>query len=922
MVVDAMGYSLVYPDGAEGGVTESMPFLGGLVATGEAKAGSRRGRALRVEANAPTVTMPCLKALTSGSLPAFNDANANLGAGSFAEADSVVSQLGRDGRVMVYHGDETWGRMFPGDDLFHARSDGTTAFFVTDTVVVDANVSRHVEEEVGCDAAGPWRGPRDAWALLVLHFLGLDHVGHVQGARGGMMRDKLREMDDVVRRCVEGLRGCVHEEGMGRTLLAVLSDHGMTPQGNHGGTSRDERGTFFAAIPVMRNDENDDDHECEGKGGGLPTVVELLLDPGAGLPSQNRVDAAEVVAWGREAASLTQDKGDANQVDVAASLSLVLGYPPPKNNVGVLLPELLPTRRRHQWRGLDAARVLHANAKQLCDLLGEAAGAGAKAEADVVEALTAFERGAAILREAGGACWAVGEGGERQQQHEEEEEEACGELLRASALALRVAALKAQRWMLGHGAQYDVPALAAGVALLVAGAVCLGWAVARQLQLRDGASGTGDLVLVGACIAQALTLGSSDFVEEEHLVLFFMCYCVVLLATRQVLSAPTAPAASPWPSLRVLWWTAVGVRSLRAFHAMGDKFKHAPSVSTWLAGDGASWQPAIEASAHAAVLFVGRRLLAGSTSAAALVAVGALSACVAGYRLGLLGPALVGDVHVARAAFLLAGVCVAAVLARARRVGGLRGLEAAGTALVVIHAHVQLLIQRAANAPVVALLLLICAGARSFLLGEAVRGRFGAAACGLALRVLGLAAFHGTGNSNSLATVDISGSFTGLTEYSYAACGALTFLATFGGPLMVQWLSLSTVAAVAAPEPRTSSSTTPPSISERDQAWATLAAMWTPVLFVHALALSYYSLVCVHLRHHLFVWSVFAPKLLYLVMTTAELGASLATHAAVTALVAGAGARSAAPRPKPEPKPKPEPELEPEPKPRPKPKRL
>lgn len=40
-----------------------------------------------------------------------------------------------------------------------------------DTVEVDNNVTRHIEHEM----------KRDDWDVLILHYLGLDHIGHYQG---------------------------------------------------------------------------------------------------------------------------------------------------------------------------------------------------------------------------------------------------------------------------------------------------------------------------------------------------------------------------------------------------------------------------------------------------------------------------------------------------------------------------------------------------------------------------------------------------------------------------------------------------------------------------------------------------------------------------------------------------------------------
>lgn len=38
----------------------------------------------------------------------------------------------------------------------------------------------------------------DDWMLLVLHYLGLDHIGHVEGSDSSKIPLKLKEMDDVV----------------------------------------------------------------------------------------------------------------------------------------------------------------------------------------------------------------------------------------------------------------------------------------------------------------------------------------------------------------------------------------------------------------------------------------------------------------------------------------------------------------------------------------------------------------------------------------------------------------------------------------------------------------------------------------------------------------------------------------------------
>ena len=49
---------------------------------------------------------------------------------------------------------------------------------------------------------------------------------------------------------------------------------------------------------------------------------------------------------------------------------------------------------------------------------------------------------------------------------------------------------------------------------------------------------------------------------------------------------------------------------------------------------------------------------------------------------------------------------------------------------------------------------------------------------------LGQAAFFAQGNSNSLATIDISAGYVGLDDYAPTIVGMLTFLSTYCGPLL------------------------------------------------------------------------------------------------------------------------------------------
>lgn len=89
-------------------------------------------------ATSPTITMPRVKAITTGSVPSYLDVILNFAqsntASNLANQDTWLSQLkGKpNGRLLMY-GDDTWLKLFPG---MFSRSDGTSSFFVSVSVVL------------------------------------------------------------------------------------------------------------------------------------------------------------------------------------------------------------------------------------------------------------------------------------------------------------------------------------------------------------------------------------------------------------------------------------------------------------------------------------------------------------------------------------------------------------------------------------------------------------------------------------------------------------------------------------------------------------------------------------------------------------------------------------------------------------------
>lgn len=234
-----------------------MEYVRRSIATGDASV-------LRARVQTPTVTMPRIKALTSGSVPSFASILLNFHSAAAAEP-SWPRAAKEAGRRLVFFGDDTWLALFP--DVFETRSEGVVSFFVTDYTQVDHNVTRRIDAELT-----QWeRGAEAAADVLILHFLGLDHIGHSLGGESAEIPGKLLEMDGVVRKIHEGLL-----RSGSPFLFTILGDHGMTKAGNHGGSSLDET---RVPVVVYRSKEEGESRKEERKQEGDGRRTSLTAPP-------------------------------------------------------------------------------------------------------------------------------------------------------------------------------------------------------------------------------------------------------------------------------------------------------------------------------------------------------------------------------------------------------------------------------------------------------------------------------------------------------------------------------------------------------------------------------------------------------------------------------------------------------------------
>eukprot|EP01135_Chromosphaera_perkinsii_P005499 Nk52_evm48s352 gene=Nk52_evmTU48s352 len=219
-------------------------------------------RLFRFIADPPTTTMQRLKGLTTGSLPTFIDAGSNF-ASSEIDEDNIIRQFGILGKKIHFMGDDTWESLFPGK---FESSHPFDSFNVKDLDTVDQGVVKHLFPVL--------RNTTSDWDIIIAHFLGVDHCGHTYGPNHIEMTRKLTEMNTVLTDVMDSLDD--------DTLLIVFGDHGMTPEGDHGGDSANEVDAamfMYSNSPLSLKEEKTTEVKSLPQIDLVPTLAMLLGSP-------------------------------------------------------------------------------------------------------------------------------------------------------------------------------------------------------------------------------------------------------------------------------------------------------------------------------------------------------------------------------------------------------------------------------------------------------------------------------------------------------------------------------------------------------------------------------------------------------------------------------------------------------------------
>ncbi|XP_022539258.2 GPI ethanolamine phosphate transferase 2 isoform X1 [Astyanax mexicanus] len=884
VLIDALREDFVFgPNGKR-----FMPYTRHIVERGSS-------HSFIAKARPPTVTMPRIKALTTGSIPGFIDVVMNLNSPALLE-DNLIWQAKNAGKRIIFYGDDTWVRLFPKHFMEY---DGTTSFFVSDYTEVDNNVTRHLDSTL----------KRDDWDMLILHYLGLDHIGHISGPHSSLIGPKLLEMDDVIKKIHASLI-TQESEGSLPNLLVLCGDHGMSETGSHGGSSEPEVSTPLVLFsPAFQ------------RKAGLeqPVVVE--------------------------------------QVDLPPTLALALALPISQNSVGRLIPAMFEEASLR-----EQLRFLHINGHQLSSLLRDSNPNFHKE--DGYEQFRVAEKAHGNwmkLYMEGNASEVLGNMGKKVLKQYLEALQAMSAALSKQlgkydiysmivgmilVLQVLVLLLLAMPEALSGAACVDVPVapaflslpfyllslLGSSVHVLVctsAEASCyfcsLPWLLAFSAILfssallcslvvmaarwvplpsssqpkksSDWTLSELDVLLLTGTVGHTLSLGASSFVEEEHQTWYFLLNTLCLAVFQDVCRKyfrerrqssdeeeegpllpstveedPTRATFSPtaelgvsvgsekWLALATPILTLACCRLLRSLNQTGVQWAHLPDLSHWLnSGDHKVFLSLLAVLSLLLIfLLVQRRCSMVSKIALALGLLGVYS-----YRAAVdnilfpwqnssqsvsKGTGEARFVYVFVLGILFTGVKdllrsqVMSSAVEGRRLKS-RGLWEAYSGVVLLVA----LLFRAHNLPTLACCLLIQTLMAQFIWKKL---HYDAAQTTIMHYWFGQAFFYFQGNSNNIATVDISVGFVGLESYVEAPAVFLTAFSTYAGPLLwachlVCYLS-----------------------SERDRAAVSLGHGSYCFALLRSIPAVFYVVLVTALRYHLFIWSVFSPKLLYEAMHT------------------------------------------------------
>ncbi|CAK7898204.1 GPI ethanolamine phosphate transferase 2 [[Candida] anglica] len=811
MVVDAMRADFVYSE-----TYSDMSFVHQLIS---------RGNAIPYTAfsNPPTVTLPRLKGITTGGTPSFLDAILNVAddkdsSQGLSSQDSWIRQFRYmdNGKKINFYGDDTWLKLFPKEEFF-GTTEGTNSFFVSDFTEVDHNVTRHLDSEL---ATHSWDG-------LILHYLGLDHIGHKGGPDSVFMKPKQREMDAIVERIYNSIDN--------DTLFVLMGDHGMNEVGNHGGSSEGETNAALVLIS--------------------PKLQKLSQDKKYIAPTSNSDDYSYF--------------NRVNQIDLVPTLASLLNFPIPKNNLGVIMREHLGL-----WDSITQQKqILLENCFQFKDLVETKYGI------DLQQQMEHVDSDSQNIQQKWNRMFEV---------NDNEAIDAYFDFLHT-----------AQELLATSATNYNYTDIWYGITILILSTVATISYLSWYFLFKTEANQFFLYSFLGFAIMYSANFLGSSFIEEEHQIWWFF----------MVMSLVGLFLYNHGNSKYIFLLTALSIRIIRAFANTGQKFRTPYTLSAYLLSTpDLLWvlniitygvfamSIFIQGSFINCLSFSNMTLKERNsndfgplfTFIAVFVSVSlsfSFKLCQS-YNDGNIIPRwlmpLVAwncesfGIDITSAdkkqfqavltqlsrllSFSLAGlVSVRIVLGKLRRLND--GLY---TDIVNILSVFLIHQTRVELIPVFLAFFVIRFSIARILKQNETRLRANIDQLLIIVTTFTLClqniSFFSMGNTNSLATVDLSNAYNGIASYDVFLVGLLTFISSFAGPIFWSFTAIGWLL-----EHRTLS------FDPNHLELIRVRSIRNQVLKVKSfISLTFYSVSalvlcgsCINLRFHLFIWTVFCPKLLF-----------------------------------------------------------
>lgn len=264
-----------------------------------------------------------------------------------------------------FFGDECWPEMFP---ALAARSATMPSYSRTDQAaredaLVDSLITTIATQENATFA----------------HLTTLDTYGHAFGINHDMIASTLDRWNSYLRRIYDAI-----DE---KTLLVVVSDHGVTSEGAHGGCTAEELASvcvFFSKNPLITD------------GPGRPKTNTAPAPSEASYHSFiRRFYNTEEANTPRDWIKATAPYRIIHQDDIVVTISYLLNLPPPLNAYGNLIPFLVRDEAAEQ--ALAVLKARHpALGKEKTPILKDSRAENYRLTAEIHMAMTARHRGKAL----------------------------------------------------------------------------------------------------------------------------------------------------------------------------------------------------------------------------------------------------------------------------------------------------------------------------------------------------------------------------------------------------------------------------------------------------------------------------------------------------------------------------------------------